>query len=775
MDKKDETAQNQEPTAKEKLKDRISRLIKQLRILLDDIYIGEKTYSKLATKFFNMIKVFIISTRKFLKDDGTSKASSIAYATIVSLIPTLTVALTFYSLWVGMGTKKKEIFDRITLFMLEHNIKLNIDPVLETISSLIENAGKIGGIGAVVMIFSATAVLRTLEQALNNIWEVKQSRSLFLRIIYYWAALTLGPLMLISGSTVATQISTTFSDPNYNAAYITADNNLWITGNKARIINSPRSAMSFQPIKTDSIDFDNQRVFEYDSANNGFKKGEFPLELLDYKKTTFRDIQFIGVQGWAVGKDGVILITRNGGKTWLLEKWGSFNLNDIHMVDAMRGFIAADNGYLLITKDGGRNWEVQEWEKVPSNFNSIAFNANRGIIVGDKGVMLTTQDYGLTWKMSSLNEAKRKDRFVNLNHVSFYGTDGICIAGDEGTILLSNDGGARWINRKFQENSYYAAFFENRTRGFVAGDNGMLIHTIDGGEKWQKKTMPTSKINRILVKDKALWVLGDEGMIMKSLNDGKTWKGVEGRSFIVLVLNFLAPFAFIWLLFLLIYIAMPNTKVPFKPAAIGAAFTGTVWVIFILLFILYVRSFAGGTLAVYGALAAIPIFLLMIYASSVITLYGAEVSYTLMHPHTYRNLKKAFKEVTDVHVAYGISLIYHIYENFEKGKGTTPYKDLMKVTAQKGEEVEHMMAVFKKEGLIEEADNDSYRPTNSSLNIKLVDLIEIIHDVSLKVPPLMPASDPVKKYMQKYLRDMESSRTKIIGKHTLRDLIDGRI
>ena len=63
-----------------------------------------------------------------------------------------TVGLTFYSIFAGVGDKKEEVFRKISVFLLEHNIKLNIDPVIEAISSLIENAGKIGGIGAIIMV-----------------------------------------------------------------------------------------------------------------------------------------------------------------------------------------------------------------------------------------------------------------------------------------------------------------------------------------------------------------------------------------------------------------------------------------------------------------------------------------------------------------------------------------------------------------------------------------------------------------------------------------------
>ena len=87
---------------------------------------GEEDFNKIGGKFLNAIRVFIAASRKFLIDDCYTKASSIAYTTIVSLIPTLTVALTIYSIFSGVGDKKDDLFRSISQFMQNHNIKLNI-------------------------------------------------------------------------------------------------------------------------------------------------------------------------------------------------------------------------------------------------------------------------------------------------------------------------------------------------------------------------------------------------------------------------------------------------------------------------------------------------------------------------------------------------------------------------------------------------------------------------------------------------------------------------
>ncbi len=749
-----------------------SRLI-QLRIkiqkFVEDFYSGETSYKRLSGKLLNAAKVFIVSSRKFMLDDCFTKASSIAYTTIISLIPTLTVGLTFYSIFAGVSDKKEELFRRVTLFMLEHNIKLNVDPIIESISSLIDNAGKIGGIGAVIVIFTATALLRTLEKALNDVWKVEKQRSIFLKVIYYWTTLTLGPIMLIAGTTVATQLSSFFSEPNYRSAFVAGDK-LWVTGQKATIGFTSGDATQINAVPLQRIDFENQSVFEYDAAGKVFRELEYRIEPGEFEKTEFTDIQFIGKIGWAVGRNGILLYSDDGGASWQIEKWGSFGFRDIHMLSLKKGFIAADNGYLFRTDDGGESWHPIEFEKFSSNLNSITFHNGTGIITTDRGGIITTLDAGKTWKLGYLAEARRKNRWVNINRAFLIDDYNIWIVGDEGLILNSRDGGRSWDNHRFLERSYMAVHFISGTTGFIGGEKGTILITEDGGEKWTRVKASTPRINDMVAFGSGVAAVGENGTVLKSDAEGRRWQGTEGGNVLAFLLNFFAPFVFIWLLFLLTYIVMPNMKIPFKPAAIGASFTGAVWVIFILLFIVYVKSFARGTFAIYGGLAAIPLFLLMVYSSALITLYGAEIAYTLMHPHTYRNLKKALAGKQDYSVFYGIAILHHIYANFEKGKGPSVFKDLLKLTSNKTEEVDHYTALFVREKYIIETGDGGYIPSNSSRNILLSDIVDLIHGVGMTIPPYAQP-DSLRKYFHSIFGRMQQSRGEILKGLTLASII----
>jgi membrane protein len=87
--------------------------------------------------------------------------------------------------------------------------------------------------------------------------------------------------------------------------------------------------------------------------------------------------------------------------------------------------------------------------------------------------------------------------------------------------------------------------------------------------------------------------------------------------------------------FTLIYATVPNTRVPFRHALIGGLFTATLFEAAKQLFGVYVGLFPSYQL-IYGAFAAVPLFLLWIYLSWLIVLFGAELVCCLSFPRHSR-------------------------------------------------------------------------------------------------------------------------------------------
>jgi membrane protein len=95
------------------------------------------------------------------------------------------------------------------------------------------------------------------------------------------------------------------------------------------------------------------------------------------------------------------------------------------------------------------------------------------------------------------------------------------------------------------------------------------------------------------------------------------------------------PLLFSMAAFTLLYAAVPNTRVPLKHALTGGIFTSVLFEAAKSLFGLYVMFFPGYKL-IYGAFATIPLFLVWIYVSWLIVLFGAELVCNLSSSKQWR-------------------------------------------------------------------------------------------------------------------------------------------
>ncbi|HUI06894.1 MAG TPA: YhjD/YihY/BrkB family envelope integrity protein [Verrucomicrobiae bacterium] len=100
------------------------------------------------------------------------------------------------------------------------------------------------------------------------------------------------------------------------------------------------------------------------------------------------------------------------------------------------------------------------------------------------------------------------------------------------------------------------------------------------------------------------------------------------------VLLQVVPYVILWVGFALMYALMPNTQVRFHAALIGGVVGGTLWQLNSLLNTMYVSRVVTYS-KIYGALGIIPVFLVGLYFSWLIVLFGAQVSFAAQNVRTY--------------------------------------------------------------------------------------------------------------------------------------------
>jgi membrane protein len=124
---------------------------------------------------------------------------------------------------------------------------------------------------------------------------------------------------------------------------------------------------------------------------------------------------------------------------------------------------------------------------------------------------------------------------------------------------------------------------------------------------------------------------------------------------IFFMLNFI-PYVLIWILFIFMYILMPNTKVKFSSGLIAGVIAGTIYQFAQWIYIMFQVGVARYN-AIYGSFAALPLFLMWIQLSWLIVLFGAEISFAYQYVDTYdfepdrRLISPSFKKLLSLQIS----------------------------------------------------------------------------------------------------------------------------
>jgi membrane protein len=120
-------------------------------------------------------------------------ASSLTFTTVLAMVPLFAVGLAVFSAFPVFG----KFQDMIQRWLIESLVPESIArQVLSYISQFSRKASRLGTAGLAVVLMSAVFLMVTIERTLGQIWRVQRQRPFAQRILLYWSAITLGPLLL---------------------------------------------------------------------------------------------------------------------------------------------------------------------------------------------------------------------------------------------------------------------------------------------------------------------------------------------------------------------------------------------------------------------------------------------------------------------------------------------------------------------------------------------------------------------------------------------------
>ena len=147
----------------------------------------------------------------------------------------------------------------------------------------------------------------------------------------------------------------------------------------------------------------------------------------------------------------------------------------------------------------------------------------------------------------------------------------------------------------------------------------------------------------------------------------------------VLIFEFL-PFVVLWLAFTLVYLLVPNTKVKFSAALVGGIVGGSLWHLNNLFGSLYVSRVVTNS-QIYGKLGLVPVFMVGLYFSWVILLFGAQVAYAFQNRKSYLQEKLVENVNQRGREFIALRLMTLIGQHFQRGE---PAATLLQISAELG-------------------------------------------------------------------------------------------
>ncbi len=152
------------------------------------------------------IQYFRYLLARMTHDRVNVNAGYLAYITLLSIVPMLTVLLSIlssFSVFADVGIV-------IQNFIITNFVPASGDAVHGALLEFVANTGKMTAVGGAFLFIAALMLISNIDKNLNYIWRVNEKRRAVLSFSMYWMVLTLGPI-LVGASIAATSYVTSLS------------------------------------------------------------------------------------------------------------------------------------------------------------------------------------------------------------------------------------------------------------------------------------------------------------------------------------------------------------------------------------------------------------------------------------------------------------------------------------------------------------------------------------------------------------------------------------
>ena len=216
-------------------------------------------------------------------------------------------------------------------------------------------------------------------------------------------------------------------------------------------------------------------------------------------RATLTAVSAVGDAVWAVGHDGTIIASQDGGLSWSLQRRDVMDtgpdaifdahqgvpLLDILMLSASHGFAVGAYSQLLRTDDAGATWSFVS--TVKSNADSHPSDEDAGDETPDKAAAADGVGDDDSWTFSDEDLAMDDLAEPHFNAITRTGSGALMIVGERGTAFRSRDDGHSWERLQLPYGgSMFGVIGYSDDHVVAYGMRGNAFETHDLGDTWEQ-------------------------------------------------------------------------------------------------------------------------------------------------------------------------------------------------------------------------------------------------------------------------------------------------
>lgn len=265
------------------------------------------------------------------------------------------------------------------------------------------------------------------------------------------------------------------------------------------------------------------------------------------------------------------------------------------------------------------------------------------------------------------------------------------------------------------------------------------------------------------------------GFSASALNNDlvQSLQAIEPFGTLIVFIGKMVPYVMIILAFTFLYKFIPNTKVKFGPAVVGAIVAGVIWLATGKIFASFVASSSNYT-AIYSSFAILFFFMIWLYLSWFVLLLGSQVAFYLQHPRLVRVGGHDYRLSPYQREKEGLWLMCVIAKQFYQQQPALSVEQLGQQTGLSNKILQRLIMMLERGELIVQLEGDTvcYQPAQDIEAMQVSTILKCLN--TAEESGMRTVSSMADPRVEHLLQRLEQAQDSVLIHLSLREFIMGK-